>query len=296
MNWDDYRFFAEVVRAGSIRSAARSLSVAHTVVSRRIARLEEFYATRLLVRTAGGVELTEAGEELHKATTLVSQEVQSIERRILGDEDELDGPLRMTLYPAFGLGLLMPELSLFRGNYPGIELQLSCQDKPPQLIAEEAELALYLGREPSAEWVSQRVCGLAYAVYGEENYLLEHDPVAKPKECSWIGWSPQESYPSHLKQQAFAELPIWGEFAGVRAQFEAVTHGLGLAALPCLLADGEPRLRRLSAPEIVDDIYLCCHPSQQNTSRVRHAWNFFVERIQARQNTLEGREDSSQEC
>ncbi len=294
MNWDDYRFFGEVVRAGSIRSAARSLSVDHAVVSRRIARLEEFYATRLLVRTPGGVELTEAGEELRKATTLVSQEVESIERRIRGGLDDLNGPLRITIHPAFGLGWLMPELAVFRGKYPGIELQLSYQDKLPQLAAEKAEVVLYMGHDLPAELMSQRVCGLAYAVYGAENYLLGRDPLRRPKECSWIGWSPQECYPSQLKQQAFAKLPIWGEFAGVRAQFEAATHGLGLAALPCMLADDEPRLRRLSAAEIVDDIYLCCHPSQQNTSRVRHCWDFLLARIQNQENTLEGREDSSE--
>ena len=91
VNWDDYRFFDEVVRAGSIRGAARVLGVDHATVSRRITSLETAFSVKLLVRAADGVKLTEAGDELRLAAVAVRRELQSAQRRIAGRDTPLSG-------------------------------------------------------------------------------------------------------------------------------------------------------------------------------------------------------------
>ncbi|KXF75430.1 LysR family transcriptional regulator [Paramesorhizobium deserti] len=56
------RIFMAVVRFGSIRSAAESMNVAPSVVSRQIAETERNIGLPLFDRTSRGVELTDAGQ------------------------------------------------------------------------------------------------------------------------------------------------------------------------------------------------------------------------------------------
>ena len=53
--------FLAVARLGRYTAAAEVLGVNHSTVSRRIATLEEAMGGRILVRTAGGWEITDLG-------------------------------------------------------------------------------------------------------------------------------------------------------------------------------------------------------------------------------------------
>ena len=57
----------------------------------------------------------------------------------------------------------------------------------------------------------------------------------------------------------------------------AVRAGIGVAILPCYLADPDPDLRRLG-PEIEDlgvDLWMLTHPDLRHTARVRAVLDFF---------------------
>lgn len=60
---DDMKCFVEVVESGSLSRAATRLGVSKSIVSRRIARMEDDLGTRLLDRTTRGIGATEAGLE-----------------------------------------------------------------------------------------------------------------------------------------------------------------------------------------------------------------------------------------
>ena len=90
-NWDDLRFFLEVSRRGRLVSAAQSLQVDHTTVSRRITALEESLDTRLFDRTPHGYQLTKAGQSL--LTHAEAMEAQSIAlyQDVSGEDATLTG-------------------------------------------------------------------------------------------------------------------------------------------------------------------------------------------------------------
>ena len=56
--------FVELARSDSIRQAAQRCNLAPTAVSRQIDRLEYFFRTELIDRSAAGIRLTEAGRLL----------------------------------------------------------------------------------------------------------------------------------------------------------------------------------------------------------------------------------------
>jgi DNA-binding transcriptional LysR family regulator len=60
----DLLVFLEVARSGSISKAARRLHTVQTNVSARMQKLEATLGSKLLTRTARGIDLTMAGEKL----------------------------------------------------------------------------------------------------------------------------------------------------------------------------------------------------------------------------------------
>lgn len=58
----------------------------------------------------------------------------------------------------------------------------------------------------------------------------------------------------------------------------AAICGMGIGALPCFLAEGDPALRRLT-PRVLGgrDIFLVAHPDLARVARVRAVMDFVVE-------------------
>jgi DNA-binding transcriptional LysR family regulator len=63
-NWDDLRFLLAISRGGSVSAAARSLSVDHATVIRRLEGLERALNAKLFQRNLRGYSLTVTGERL----------------------------------------------------------------------------------------------------------------------------------------------------------------------------------------------------------------------------------------
>lgn len=62
MDWDDFKHFLAVARAGSLTGAARTLKSSPPTVGRRVTALEKKLGTRLFARRQSGYALTEGGE------------------------------------------------------------------------------------------------------------------------------------------------------------------------------------------------------------------------------------------
>ncbi|MGF7146421.1 DNA-binding transcriptional LysR family regulator [Sphingomonas zeicaulis] len=61
MDIEELRTFVEVADAKGVTKATRRLGVSKSIVSRRLARLEQDLDVQLLARTTHGAALTEAG-------------------------------------------------------------------------------------------------------------------------------------------------------------------------------------------------------------------------------------------
>ena len=98
----------DVVRAGSITSAATRLNYTTSAVSQQISKLETEVGQPLLERHARGVRLTEAG-------AVLVRRAERIETQLLAAGTELDdiaglrsGTVRIGTFPTAGASLLPP--------------------------------------------------------------------------------------------------------------------------------------------------------------------------------------------
>jgi len=291
MDWDNLRYFLAVARKGSIRAAASALSVNHSTVARRISSFEKKLGVRLFERLPNGYVLTSTGEEMMKSAQHVEDEIVKLDRQVIGRDTELSGVLRVTMPTALATHLLMPDISAFTRLYPGIQLEMAFSNEEFNLRKREADIAVRLTHNPPDYLVGRRILHPAKGVYASHEYLQYHDPDKEPEKLSWIGWEELSSPSQWNKDSRFAAAPVMHKADDLLAQLEAVKAGIGIAMLPCFLADMVPSLKRLekiTAKGTCGDLWILTHEDLRATARVRAFIDYMIKAFEQHRDLLEG--------
>jgi DNA-binding transcriptional LysR family regulator len=134
------RTFAAICDCGNFTKAAREVNLTQSAVSLHVKRLEDQVGSRLIVRKAHGVGLTEQGEVL-----------LSYARRILALHNEAEqrlgrdgaGPIRIGAPDYFDFHALSSLLGQFAAHYPAVRLQIELGIGPDiSALLDEGELDL----------------------------------------------------------------------------------------------------------------------------------------------------------
>ncbi|MFZ1469447.1 MAG: LysR family transcriptional regulator [Paracoccaceae bacterium] len=276
-NWDDLRVFLAVARAGSLSGAARNLGVNHSTVFRRITGFEDTLGVRLFERLPTGYALTAAGEETLGIVERIEADVTTLDRTVTGQDLRLSGTVRITATDMLAFWLLPDHLRRLRGSYPGIEVEIVVGNETLNLSRRETDIAMRIGNTPPETLVGRRVGRLSFAIYGAPVYCAAH-PAVDLALHEWIGF---DNAHAPLTRQFEKFLP--GVRPAVRSNSVAcavrlATAGLGLALLPCAIADLKPDLIRIA--ELPDnfglDLWLLTHEDLRHTARIRAVLEFLT--------------------
>jgi DNA-binding transcriptional LysR family regulator len=121
--------FVAVSDAGSISEAARRLRLSKSVVSDRLAELENALGAKLLHRTTRRLTLTEDGSAFLERAARIHRDVESAAAEMAERRGALIGPLRISAPVTFGRLHLGPALYPFLAEHPDIELTLDLDDR-----------------------------------------------------------------------------------------------------------------------------------------------------------------------
>jgi DNA-binding transcriptional LysR family regulator len=283
----ELRTLLAIAREGTLAGAARRLRVNHSTVFRRLGAIEARLGTRLFERQGGSYVTTAAGEDLLRTAERVEAEVEALERRLSGQDLRLTGSLRLTAPDDIAELLLMPLLQDFARRYPEITVELAVDNRMLNLTRREADIAVRPTRRPPETLAGRRVAGLASAVYGaadadggtagEQRWVAWEEGGGPPLVARWLA--------EHVDRHAVAY-----RSNSMLNQASAARAGLGLAVLPCFLADGDPRLQRVGEPlsELETELWLLTHPDLQRTARIRALLDLLFEGLRRQRALLEG--------
>jgi DNA-binding transcriptional LysR family regulator len=288
-NWDDLRVFLAVAREGSLSGAARALGVNHSTVFRRIGAFEETLGVRLFERLAGGYLLTPAGEELRDGALRVEEEIASLSRKVTGQDLRLSGTVRVTTIDMLAFGLLPRHIAGFRVAYPGIEIELVVGNATLNLSRRESDVALRVGNTPPETLVGRRVGRLVFALYGSAGYRARR-PEPDLALHDWIGFDSEHEALVRRMVRFLPEIRPALRTNSVAAALAAAREGLGVAPLPCGIADLEPDLVRISPlpDDFTLDLWLLTHEDLRRTARIRVFLDFLAEALAKEAPLLEG--------
>lgn len=140
--------FREVARQGSISAAARSLGWTQPAVSQHLRALERQAGVALLLRGAGGVELTEPGRVLLERAEAVAGHLHMAEEELAHLTDLRRGRVRLAAYPSGAATLVPPALAALGAQHPEVDVSLA-EAEPPEAVAllraGEVDVALVFG-------------------------------------------------------------------------------------------------------------------------------------------------------
>lgn len=181
MNVEDLRTFVEVADAGGITSAARRLSIAKSIVSRRLARLEDDLGAQLLARTTRGAALTEAGTTFRDHAARVVAEIDAATETI-SPTGELRGRLRIAAPLSFGPTHLAGAFAELARCHPKLHVHAFYSDRFVDIVAEGYDCAIRLGHLPDSNLIARRVGPIHGKLVASPDYVAAHGAPETPAD------------------------------------------------------------------------------------------------------------------
>lgn len=295
-DWDDLRHFLAVARTGSTLGGARRLGVNQTTCARRVAALEAAMGATLFERRQAGYRLTEVGQRVVALAERVEAEVAALSQTVQADRRVLAGTLRVTTSETLANMVLTPFIGRFREAHPRARVDVAIDDRKFDIARGEADIALRAGRQPEKTGVVvRRICFLPWTVYGARDHAARHGLPRTPEALARHGLIGGEGALADIPGSRWLERiagpgAIVSRSGSLTNMMAGVAAGLGLAALPCMLADREPALVRCfpPVPEIGDDLWLVAREELREVPLVRAFLDGLVAHIAPLKPLMEG--------
>ena len=285
-NWDEFRYFLAVARAGTLSRAADQLGTEHTTVARHIQSLEKDLNQKLFHRSNNGYELTEAGQRLSCAAEVL--ESAFISARVASGQgtNVISGTVRVAAPDGFGTMYLAPRLVALTNRHPGLEIELLATTRPLSLSKREADIAIGLSRAEHMRIVSRRLTDYRLFLYGAPSYLGKCKPVIEKADLrghQLIGYIEESVFTQELNH-----LNALGEDIEARirstnllAQVHATLSGSGLCILPAFIGALYPDLIPVLTNEIAitHTFHMHIHEDHRQLSHIREVATFIASEV-----------------
>lgn len=149
--------FVRVAEMGSFTAAADSLGLPKGSVSRQIQALENLMGTRLLHRTTRRVQLTKDGLVYYDRCLDLLAMIGDMDSLFQHDPATLSGKLRVDMSVAMASDLILPRLPEFLQHYPGVEIELSSNDRQVDVIREGFDCVIRVGELKDSGLIARRI-------------------------------------------------------------------------------------------------------------------------------------------
>lgn len=253
MNLDAIQAFAKVVQAGSFTRAAEALHTHKAHLSRVVSQLERELGARLLERTTRSLSLTEVGREFHERCAAILAAVEDARQAVAQSQGEPRGTLRLTCGAEFGTLVVSGWIHRYLALYPQMKVDAEMTGRIVDVVHEGFDLAIRVGPLPDSMLTARRLGNLTYALYAAPDYLngrgcprwpkdlVHHDLLVFTPGSGASAWQLGKQGETHRVAVQQPRFRASNSFA-IR---DAAAAGLGVAVLPCLVADPLVVQRRL---------------------------------------------------
>ncbi|MDE1464152.1 LysR family transcriptional regulator [Spartinivicinus poritis] len=180
MRADDLVLFSLVVELGSFSKAAEESSLTNSVVSKRIAKLEEEIGTQLLYRTTRKLTLTEAGKALLHSAKSVKQATQEAMDAVSGFGENVSGHIKMSVPTISGELILADAVAEFCNLHPGLTVDMSLDNRFVDLVAGSYDLVIRTGYLEDSSLIARHILDSQWVVCASPSYIAKQGKPIEP--------------------------------------------------------------------------------------------------------------------
>ncbi|QEI08309.1 LysR family transcriptional regulator [Pigmentiphaga aceris] len=206
---DELAALLAVAREGSFVAAGRALERHASIVSKRIAALEQRLGVRLIERTTRRVRLTETGSRLADKLRAAGTLILDAEQEASQGAAELRGKLRIAFPTAMGRQWLAPLLPTFMKRYPALQVEVNYSERYIDLVAEGYDAAVRIGVLRDSRLVARKLGDHQRILCASPDYLEQYGVPTTPADLAQHNC---------LEFQGFASYPEWHLSNGERTE------------------------------------------------------------------------------
>ncbi|HEV2746860.1 MAG TPA: LysR family transcriptional regulator [Allosphingosinicella sp.] len=283
----DVLAFVRVAETGAFSRAAERMGMAKSILSRRVARLEKQLGARLLTRSAHGAQPTELGQAYFERASNILADLEAAEEVVAEAVTQVAGPIRLSAPLSFGVLHLAPALADFAREHPRVELDISFDDRPVDLIGGGFDLAVRIGSLPDSSLIARRIAPVRKVLVASPAYLAARGRPERPRDLA--------AHDILLYANEQWRFRVGGKWEHVRGTARlradngemlraAALAGLGICILPSFIAAPafehgtlEPLLR--DYPLEQGGLHVVMPPGRAVTARVRALTDFLAARF-----------------
>lgn len=276
------RSFVSVAEAKSFTSAARTLGISRSLVSRHIADLESQLGVQLLTRTARSVTLTEAGQHYVTFCERILAEIDAEDDALRGLRDKPEGQLSIICPKWVGHLDLGEAIASFSVDHPKIHVRFEVggmSERSYDFLKDGHDIAFHTRDLRDSSLMIKKVASLEFLMCAAPGYLdragrptepgdlTAHDSLVNTNDTVW--------YLNRDGQKLSLKVPNAVHSSNSYVTLlKAVLRGRGIGILPLRIVGDEVRagtLERVLPDYDIPDrsLYAIYSPAGQRVQRVK---------------------------
>jgi len=176
--------FVRVVEYGNFTTAAAACDVSSTMVAKHVRTIEQRLGARLLHRTTRRQHLTEVGRLYFERCKRVLAEVELAEASASELQASPRGLVRLVAPVSFGSQSLAPVLADYLAHHPEVDVELTLDNRAPDLVKEGYELGIHIGDIDVAGLVARPLRPYRRVLAAAPRYLAQHGQPEHPEQLN----------------------------------------------------------------------------------------------------------------
>lgn len=252
---NDLYYFAKVIEYGGFSAASNELGITKSLLSRRVAELENRLGVKLLNRTTRMISITEVGKIYLQHCKAMLVEAESADEAIQILSSEPTGTVKISC-PTNLLHINVSKmLNKFLEEYPKVKLHVEATNRKVDLINERYDIAIRIRPLPlkDSDLVVRSLSISKQFIVASPNLLNQQFAIKTPEELSTLPILMMESFSNGYHWSLFnsnnESYIVKGEprltTTDLSALHLATLEGLGVAKLPELIIAEDLKAGRL---------------------------------------------------
>jgi DNA-binding transcriptional LysR family regulator len=274
-DWDLLQSLHAVLEAGSFSAAARIRRLTQPTLGRHIDQLERQLGAPLFLRSPRGLQPTDLALAFRPHLADMAAAAGAATRDIAGILSGEGGVVRVTVSEIVGIEVIPPMLARFRAAHPGIDVELTLNNKNDDLSRRDADVAVRMSRPTQNSLVARKVGEIPLGFHATPEYLAAHGTPTSFDDLvkhTLIGFD--RAYPE-LVNNLSIDRPITRDLFSYRtdndvAQLAAIRAGVGIGVCQTLIGRREKLV-----PVMADqfgfklDLWIVMHETLRGSPRMR---------------------------
>jgi DNA-binding transcriptional LysR family regulator len=206
------KMFQSILEHGSFRAAAKALHQTQPALTQSMNELEKALGTPLMVRSPGGVILTEAGKLFESRVQVILRELERAVVDVRQYSSLAKGAVTLGSSSLPILTLLPSAISHFHENFPQVSINLregELSELLPALRCGKLDFAIAATLSdsiPNSEFIEEPFFDAPFGILAHrEHPLAQSTTLSQLKGAKWYLPTPQTGYYSQIEKLLFSD-------------------------------------------------------------------------------------------